>query len=59
MTRLNRYKSEEHAAEERFSATCRMTKDRALGRSPAPQPKARRRSEVRDPLDPFEQTLGG
>ena len=59
MTRLARYKSEERAAEERFSASCRMANDSALqvlaGIAAAAAPKA----DGADPLDPFEQTLGG
>ncbi|MGZ5772469.1 MAG: sulfide/dihydroorotate dehydrogenase-like FAD/NAD-binding protein [Caldimonas sp.] len=59
MTRLNRYKTEEHAAEERFSATCRMTQDSALEALAGAAAEGAPRGEVRDPLDPFEQTLGG
>jgi len=59
MTRLNRYKAEEHAAEERFSANCRMTSDGALEALAGAAAQGAPRSEVRDPLDPFEQTLGG
>jgi hypothetical protein len=59
MTRLARYKSEERAAEERFSASCRMANDSALqvlaGIAAGSAPK----SDGADPLDPFEQTLGG
>ena len=57
MTRLNRYKTEERAAEERFSATCRMTSDGTL-EALAVLAAAASKGERPDP-DPFEQTLGG
>jgi hypothetical protein len=57
MTRLNRYKTEERAAEERFSATCRMTSDGAL-EALAVLAAAASKGEPPD-ADPFEQTLGG
>ncbi len=59
MTRLNRYKSEERAAEERFSATCRMTSDSALQALAGLAAGAAPKGDGADPLDPFEQTLGG
>ncbi|MGZ8260631.1 MAG: sulfide/dihydroorotate dehydrogenase-like FAD/NAD-binding protein [Caldimonas sp.] len=59
MTRLARYKTEEHEAEERFSASCRMSQDVALaavaGRAAGPDLVGAKP----DPLDPFEQTFGG
>jgi hypothetical protein len=58
MTRLNRYKTEERAAEERFSATCRMTSDGAL-EALAVLAAAASKDDQPDAEDPFEQTLGG
>ena len=59
MTRLNRYKIEERAAEERFSATCRMTSDSALQALAGLAAGAAPKGNGADPPDPFEQTLGG
>jgi len=59
MTRLGRYKTEEHSAEERFSANCRMTQDSALEALAGAAAEGAPRGEGRDPFDPFEQTLGG
>lgn len=59
MTRLSRYKTEERAAEERFSANCRMTQDSALEALAGAAAEGAPRGDGRDPFDPFEQTLGG
>jgi NAD(P)H-flavin reductase len=59
MTRLNRYKTEEREADERFSASCRMAKVPELETLASVAARATPKGEQRDPLDPFEQTLGG
>ena len=58
MTRLNRYKTEERAAEERCSANVPDDeRQRARGARRASPPRRRKASDPT--LDPFEQTLGG
>ncbi|HEY2188774.1 MAG TPA: sulfide/dihydroorotate dehydrogenase-like FAD/NAD-binding protein, partial [Caldimonas sp.] len=59
MTRLNRYKTEERAAEERFSASCRMAKVAELETLAGVAARATPRGDERDPLDPFDEALGG
>ena len=59
MTRLARYKAEEREAEERFSASCRMTLVTELEALAAVAAQSGVTREALDPLDPFEQTLGG
>jgi NAD(P)H-flavin reductase len=59
MTRLARYKREEREAEERFSASCRMTLYTELEALAAVAAQTTLRNDEPEPFDPFEQTLGG
>jgi len=59
MTRLARYKREEREAEERLTASCRMTLYSELEALAAVAARASATSDEREPFDPFEQALGG
>ena len=59
MTRLARYQREEREAEQRFSASCRMTKLPEFDVLAAIAAEATARGDPPESLDPFEQTLGG
>jgi NAD(P)H-flavin reductase len=59
MKRLARYKLEEREAEQRFSASCRMTNIPDLDTLAAVAAEATARGDPAESLDPFEQTLGG
>jgi len=59
MTRLARYQREEREAEQRFSASCRMTLYSELEALAAVAARASATSDEREPFDPFEQALGG
>ncbi len=59
MMRLNRYKAEEREAEKRWSESCRMTQSADPAMLAELAARATPRGDRSDPLDPFEETLGG
>jgi NAD(P)H-flavin reductase len=59
MTRLNRYKTEERAAEKRWSESCRMPSPDEPAELAAIAEHAVPRGDPVDPLDPFEGSMGG
>jgi NAD(P)H-flavin reductase len=59
MTRLNRYKTEERVAEQRWSESCRMPGPDEPARLASIAAHAVPHGELSDPLDPFEGSMGG
>jgi len=59
MTRLGRYRDEERMAQERWSESCRMTREVGPSALDAVVPRAKPHAELLELPDPFDEVQGG